>query len=117
MLKQDALTELIPLCAAEDIAVIPYQIYQGGLLTGKYQRAAWNPRRAPARKKSPRGLLRRTTRSMISWRQSKQAQNCAASSQMSAYALRWTLEQPAVVSAIVGVKSEKQLDDAVAAVG
>ena len=36
---------------------------------------------------------------------------------MSAYALRWTLEQPAVVSAIVGVKSEKQLDDAVAAVG
>jgi aryl-alcohol dehydrogenase-like predicted oxidoreductase len=36
---------------------------------------------------------------------------------MSAYALRWTLEQPAVVSAIVGVKSEKQIDDAIAAVG
>jgi aryl-alcohol dehydrogenase-like predicted oxidoreductase len=34
---------------------------------------------------------------------------------MSAYALRWTLEQPAVVSAIVGVKSDRQVDDALAA--
>ena len=34
---------------------------------------------------------------------------------MAQYAIRWTLEQPAVVSAIVGVKNEKQVDDAVAA--
>ena len=34
---------------------------------------------------------------------------------MTQYALRWTLEQKAVVSAIVGVKNERQIDDAVGA--
>lgn len=34
---------------------------------------------------------------------------------MSQYAVRWTLEQPAVVSAIIGVKTAAQIDDAVAA--
>ena len=34
---------------------------------------------------------------------------------MAQYALRWVLEQPAVVSAIVGVKSREQIDGAVGA--
>ena len=34
---------------------------------------------------------------------------------MSHYALRWALEQPAVVSAIVGVKRREQIDSALAA--
>ncbi|MCK5021590.1 MAG: aldo/keto reductase [Candidatus Peribacteraceae bacterium] len=29
------------------------------------------------------------------------------------YSVRWILEQPAVVSALVGIKNKKQIDDAV----
>ena len=43
LLKQEALEELLPLCRRENIAVIPYQIYQGGLLTGKYRRGEAMP--------------------------------------------------------------------------
>ena len=32
------------------------------------------------------------------------------------YAIRWVLDQPAVVSAIIGVKRQSQIDDAVGAV-
>ena len=34
---------------------------------------------------------------------------------MARYALSWALEQPAVVSAIIGVKNREQIDSAVAA--
>ena len=115
MLKQDALTELIPLCAAEDIAVIPYQIYQGGLLTGKYQRGMEPPKGSRAEEKP--AWLASPDDALYDKLEAIEAGAKSRGISMSAYALRWTLEQPAVVSAIVGVKSEKQLDDAVAAVG
>ena len=115
MLKQDALSELIPLCAAEDIAVIPYQIYQGGLLTGKYQRGMEPPKGSRAEEKP--AWLASPDDALYDKLEAIEAGAKARGISMSAYALRWTLEQPAVVSAIVGVKSEKQLDDAVAAVG
>ena len=35
---------------------------------------------------------------------------------MTQYAIRWALEQPAVVSAIVGVKRNEQIDDALGAI-
>ncbi len=115
MLKQDALSELIPLCAAEDIAVIPYQIYQGGLLTGKYQRGMEPPKGSRAEEKpawlaAPDGALYDKLEAI-------EASAKERGLSMSAYALRWTLEQPAVVSAIVGVKSERQVNDAIQAVG
>lgn len=56
-LKQEALAHLLPLCAAEDIAVIPYQIYQGGLLTGKYRRGEAAPAGSRAAEK-PEWMMR-----------------------------------------------------------
>src|SRR5207244_10476386 len=38
LLKQDILQDLLPLCAREKIAVAPYNVLQGGLLSGKYRR-------------------------------------------------------------------------------
>ncbi len=115
MLKQDTLGELIPLCAAQDIAVIPYQIYQGGLLTGKYQRGMEPPKGSRAEEKP--AWLASPDEALYDKLEAIEAGAKARGISMSAYALRWTLEQPAVVSAIVGVKSERQLDDAIAAVG
>ena len=115
MLKQDALGELIPLCAAQDIAVIPYQIYQGGLLTGKYQRGMEPPKGSRAEEKP--AWLASPDDALYDKLDAIAAGAKARGISMSAYALRGTLEQPAVVSAIVGVKSERQLDDAIAAVG
>ena len=115
MLKQDTLGELIPLCAAQDIAVIPYQIYQGGLLTGKYKRGMEPPKGSRAEEKP--AWLASPDDTLYDKLEAIESAAKAHGISMSAYALRWTLEQPAVVSAIVGVKSEKQLDDAVAAVG
>ncbi len=115
LLKQDALSELIPLCAAEDLAVIPYQIYQGGLLTGKYKRGMEPPKGSRAEEKP--AWLAAPDDSLYDKLEAIEASAAARGISMSAYALRWTLEQPAVVSAIVGVKSERQVDDAVSAVG
>ena len=115
MLKQDALSELIPLCASEDIAVIPYQIYQGGLLTGKYKRGMEPPKGSRAEEKP--AWLASPDDALYDKLEAIEAGAKARGISMSAYALRWTLEQPAVVSAIVGVKSEKQVDDAIAAIG
>lgn len=44
-----------------------------------------------------------------------QRQADARGMSMSHYALRWALEQPTVVSAIVGVKRREQIDSALAA--
>lgn len=51
VLKQDALKDIIPLCENENIAVAPYQVLQGGLLTGKYRRGQEVPPDSPKLKK------------------------------------------------------------------
>ena len=43
LLNRGAEEELLPLCQAEGIAVAPYQVYEGGLLTGKYKAGAPPP--------------------------------------------------------------------------
>lgn len=112
-LKQEALAHLLPLCAAEDIAVIPYQIYQGGLLTGKYRRGEAAPAGSRAAEK-PEWMMRLDD-ALFDRIEAFAAAAQSHGKSMSQYAVRWTLEQPAVVSAIIGVKTVAQIDDAVAA--
>ena len=38
LLKREIESDILPLCQREQIAVVPYQVLQGGVLTGKYQR-------------------------------------------------------------------------------
>ncbi len=115
LLKQDALSELIPLCAAEDVAVIPYQIYQGGLLTGKYQRGMAAPAGSRAAEKADWMMKMDDTLydKLDAFALSAKEKGMT----MTQYAIRWVLEQPAVVSAIVGVKRNEQIDDALGAIG
>lgn len=113
LLKQEALEELLPLCRRENIAVIPYQIYQGGLLTGKYRRGEAMP--AGSRGAEMPGWLMARDDALYDKLEEIQRQADARGMSMSHYALRWALEQPTVVSAIVGVKRREQIDSALAA--
>lgn len=114
LLKQDALSELIPLCAAEDIAVIPYQIYQGGLLTGKYQRGVAAPAGSRAAEKAD--WMMKMDDTLYDKLDAIALSAKEKGMTMTQYAIRWALEQPAVVSAIVGVKRNEQIDDALGAI-
>lgn len=113
LLKQDALAELLPLCRREGIAVIPYQIYQGGLLTGKYRRNAAAP--AGSRGQEMPGWMMARDDALFDRLEAVEAAAEEKGMSMAQYALRWVLEQPAVVSAIIGVKSREQIDSTLGA--
>jgi aryl-alcohol dehydrogenase (NADP+) len=110
--------ELLPLCAEETIAVIPYNPLAGGFLTGKhrpgeptaggrftlghaagrYQERYWNDRMFTA----------------IDQLRPLAAQ---AGVSMATMAVQWVLANPAITSAIIGASNPGQLTDVVAAVG
>jgi len=101
-------------CKKHDIGVTPYQSLQGGLLTGKYRRG-----------QAPVSGTRAADKPDWVWKFDDAlfdkleafdavARECSVPS--SQLALAWTLTQPAMTSLIVGVKSLKQVEDALAAV-
>ena len=114
ILKQDSLDDMIPLCDREGIAVVPYQIFQGGLLTGKYKRGAPVPE--GSRKAEKPDWVWDFDDELYAKLESIEKNAQKENLTMTQYAIRWTLRQPAVVAAIVGVKKTEQIDDAVAAV-
>lgn len=113
LLKQDVCADLLPLCAREGMAVAPYQVLQGGLLTGKYRRKS--PLPPDSRKVEKDGWVWELTGELFDKLEGIATRAKAAGLTMTQYALRWALERPAVVSAVVGVKRAQQIDDAVAA--
>jgi len=115
LLKQDVCADLLPLCAREGIAVAPYQVLQGGLLTGKYRRGHTLP--VSSRKSEKDGWVWELTDELFDKLENIERKAKADGLTMTRYALHWTLQQPAVISAIIGVKRTGQIDDAVAAVG
>lgn len=113
LLKPEATARLLPLCAREGIAVFPYQVYQGGLLTGKYRRGDAPPPQSRGAEK-PDWLW--SMDDALYTRLESIARDAAAEGlPMAAYALHWALRQPAVVSAVIGVKRREQIDDALRA--
>ena len=115
LLKQDVCVDLLPLCEKEQIAVAPYQVLQGGLLTGKYRGGAEIP--ADSRKAEKDAWVWELNDELFDKLETIESDAGEAGLTMTQYAIRWALEQPAVVSPIIGVKRASQIDDAVAAVG
>src|SRR4029453_13990332 len=111
--------ELLPLCAAEGLAVIPYNPLAGGFLSGKHRREA-GP--TPGTRFTLGTAARRYQERY--WRGGEfetvdALRGLAAEAGMSMIqlALAWVLAHPAVTSPIVGASRPAQLDDAMAAVG
>jgi aryl-alcohol dehydrogenase-like predicted oxidoreductase len=115
LLCRDIEKDLLPLCQRERIAVVPYQVLQGGLLTGKYKRGQPLPDDS-RRKEHPRWTWELNDE--LFDRLERLEQEAAERRRtLFKHALRWVLDQPAVVSAIVGVKRSEQLAAMTAAVG
>jgi 1-deoxyxylulose-5-phosphate synthase len=111
--------ELLPLCEAEGLAVIPYNPLAGGFLSGKHQREA-GP--TPGTRFTLGTAARRYQERY--WREREfetveAIRGLAAEAGMSMIqlALAWVLAHPAVTSAIIGASRPAQLDEAIAAVG
>jgi len=115
MLKQDICADLLPLCAREGIGVSPYQILQGGLLTGKYRRGQAVP--LNSRKAEKDGWVWELTGELFDKLEAIESEAKAMGLTMTQHAIRWALQQAAVVSVVIGVKRIDQIDEAVKAIG
>jgi len=114
LLKRDIEKDLLPLCQREQIAVIPYQVLQGGMLTGKYHR--WQEVPKDSRQIEKPEWTMALTDENFDLLERVEAEAKAKDRSLLEHSLKTLLEQPAVVSLIVGVKRVEQLDDLIAAV-
>jgi aryl-alcohol dehydrogenase-like predicted oxidoreductase len=113
-LKREIEKDLLPLCQKEEIAVIPYQVLQGGLLTGKYQRSAPIPENS-RQKEKPEWTLPLTGEMFDRLEQCERDAKVLGRTMLQ-HALLYLLDQPLVLSLIVGIKSSEQLQSLIAAV-
>lgn len=109
--------DLLPLCAEEQIAVIPYNPLAGGLLTGKHDRTAPPPEgtrfqlgTAGARYQD-RYWHERSFEAVDALRAVAQE----AGMSMATMAIRWVLSHPAVTAPIIGASRPAQLADSLTA--
>jgi L-glyceraldehyde 3-phosphate reductase len=107
LLKRDIEAELLPLCQCEQLAVLPYQVLQGGMLTGKYRRGENAP--ADSRQlEKPEWTMPLNDETFTRLEQIEAEAHQRGRSLLQ-HALKGLLEQPAVVSLVVGIKRIEQL--------
>lgn len=114
LLKRDIENDLLPLCREENIAVVPYRVLQGGLLTGKYRDASSPPAGSRGREKP--GWIPLLNDPAV------QKEIAALTEQAGKqgltlfdYTIRTTVRTPGITSIILGVKNTGQLEAAVRA--
>ena len=107
LLNHDNEKKLLPLCKKEQIAAAPYQILQGGLLTGKYHRGEALP--ANSRKAEKDGWVWELTDELFSQLEQIEADAKAKGIPILQHTILETLKKPAVVSLVTGVKRIDQL--------
>lgn len=112
LLNTGALDALLPLCAQEGIGVIPYQVLQGGILTGKYHAGQQPPAGSRAAEKPD--WMKPMTDEVYATLARVEAEAKASGQSMTQYALAWALRQPAVRCVLLGVKRRAQLEEAAA---
>ena len=105
---------LLPVCAGEDVGVVPWSPLAGGFLTGKYDPDGEVP-------EDTRAADDEYTRGRFTeenWAVLGAVQDVAESTDASAaqVALSWLLEQPVVDAPIIGPRTEAHLEDSLAAV-
>lgn len=109
--------ELLPLCAEEGIAVIPYNPLAGGFLTGKHQRGApTEGGRFTLGHAAGRYQDRYWHDRMFDVVDELRPLAAEAGASMATLAVQWTLANPTITSPIIGASRPEQLADAVAAV-
>lgn len=108
--------ELIDLCRAEGLGVIPYSPLQGGFLTGKYRKGAPIPR--GARGEGDEYMMRflADDRNMTLL-DKMQVIGHAHGKTISQIAIAWLLANPVITSPIIGVNNVEQLRELLGVIG
>ncbi|MEV0394791.1 aldo/keto reductase [Polymorphospora rubra] len=121
LLARDVEFELVPVCEAEGIGILPWSPLGGGWLTGKYTRDS-RPAGATRLGENPqRGMEAYDPRNRDerTWRVVDAVRDIAAERgvSMAAVALAWLVDRPAVTSVILGARTVAQLEDNLSATG
>lgn len=114
LLKRDAEVALLPFCRQEDIGVVPYQILQGGLLSGKYRNPATPPPGSRAAEK-PEWVPLLQDEEVRRELDRLSALSTEQGLSLFDYAVQTTANTPGITSIIMGVKNTGQLKDAIRA--
>lgn len=112
MLRRELQPDLA-FCTKHGVAVTPYQVLQGGLLTGKYRRG--QPAPANSRSAEKPDWIWKQDDALFDRLEKIELLAREINVPLSQYSLAWTLSQPAMGSLVVGVKGTAQIQDAVAA--
>ena len=109
--------ELLPLCGAEGIGLIPYNPLAGGFLSGKHRRESG----PTAGTRFTLGTAAKRYQERY-WREREFASveelrplAAAAGMSMAQMAVAWVLAHPAITAPIIGASRPDQLDDVLAA--
>ena len=115
MLVREAETEHIPMCLEHEIGIACYRVLEGGLLSGKYAKGAPPPKDTRA-DIMPRWLSFDQNDDRP-YEIAAQVAKIAEENDMTAVecTLAWTIAQKGITAAVVGVKSEEQIRQAVRA--
>ncbi len=107
--------DMMEACARHRLRIVAYNVLAQGLLTGKYSESS----RFPADDRRSRLPLFQGQQYRDALVKVAQVSETAALEKLTTaqYAVRWVLRQPLVASAIVGIKSVKQLDENAVASG
>jgi aryl-alcohol dehydrogenase-like predicted oxidoreductase len=112
MLKRHFQNDL-EFCQQRDIGVTPYQVLQGGLLSGKYKRGQEAP--AGSRMAEKPAWLGQPDPSVYDLLEATEELAAEVDLDLAQYALAWTLAQPAMTSLVVGATRIEQIASAVKA--
>jgi aryl-alcohol dehydrogenase-like predicted oxidoreductase len=109
--------DLLPLCAEEKIAVIPYNPLAGGLLTGKHSHAEppSEGTRFTLGSAAARYQARYWNQREFATVEALRAVGNEAGMSMTTMAIAWVLANPAVTAPIIGASRPEQLADSLAA--
>jgi len=102
-------SDMIDVCAQYQLRIVAYNVLAQGLLTGKYNETS----RFPDDDRRSRLPLFQGEQYRDALVRVAQISELAAAEALTVvqYAIRWVQRQPRVASAIVGIKSVKQLDE------
>jgi aryl-alcohol dehydrogenase-like predicted oxidoreductase len=115
LLARDIEHEIVPVCVAEGLGILPWSPLGGGWLTGKYRRdtppsgatrLGENPQRG-VEAYDGRNRAERTWRVVDTLRAIADGRGVS----MAAVAIAWLHDRPAVTSVILGARTVEQLDD------
>ena len=104
-------TELLPFCRTYNVATMPWSPLAGGMLSGKYLDS--KPMEGRYVKSDPSNRLGRLPKSKLVRLKALAEKNGMS---MATLSLAWVASQPGITTPIVGARSEKQLEESVAAV-